>query len=128
MSSYELFALARDLRQQAMACEQTRADVDGIWRELDQVLDPPVARHGPAVWQSASADASRLRLRHSHTHLLRLRYEIEQIARRLQARAEELYADAARVEIAAEAARQEEARREEARELQLQISYFKSFY
>lgn len=119
MSSYELFSLADDLRRQAIACEQTRADVDGVWRGLDHVLDDPVARHRPAVWFSALADASRLRLRHLHTHLVRLRYEIEQVARRLQARADELYADAARVEIAAEAAL-----REEARELELQASYF----
>ncbi|MDE0614488.1 MAG: hypothetical protein OXI32_08760 [bacterium] len=119
MSSYELFSLADDLRRQAIACEQVRADVDRVWRGLDHVLDGPVARHGPDVWLSAVADASRLRLRQQHNHLLRLRYEIEQVARRLQAWADELYADAARVEMAAEAAL-----REEARELELQASYF----
>ena len=120
MSSYELFALADDLRRQANACEQVRGDVDGVWRGLDHVLDDPVARHGPEVWLSAAADASRLRLRHNHTHLARLRYEIEQVARRLQAQADELLADAVRVEIAAEAAL-----REEARELELQAGYFR---
>ena len=119
MSSYQLFSLADDLRRQAIACEQTRVDVDGVWRGLDHVLEGPVARHGPEVWLSAAADASRLRLRHNHIHLVRLRYEIEQVARRLQERADELLADAARVEIAAEAAL-----REEARELELQASYF----
>ncbi len=119
MSSYELFALASDLRRQAIACERTRVAVDGIGRGLDHVLDGPVARHVPGVWLSASADASRLRLRHNHSHLLRLRYEIENIARRLQAQAEELYADAARVEVAADAAL-----REENRELQLYKHYF----
>ena len=119
MSSYELFSLADDLRRQAIACEQTRAGVDEVWRGLDHVLDGPAARHIPAVWLSASADASRLSLRHQHTHLVRMRYEIEQVARRLQARADELHADAARIEIAAEAAL-----REEARELELQASYF----
>ena len=69
--------------------------------------------------QSAAADASRLRLHHQRSHLIRLRYEVEQVARHLQARADELYADAARVEAAAEAAL-----REEARELELQASYF----
>ena len=120
MSSYELFSLAGDLRRQAMACEQTRADVDGVWPGLDHVLDGLVATHGPAVWQSAAADASRLRLHHQRSHLIRLRYEIEQVARRLQARADELYADAARIETAAEAAL-----REEARELELQANYFR---
>ena len=119
MSSHELFAIAADLRRQAASCEGVRADVDQIWFGLGQVLDRPIAHHEPAVWLSAAADASRLRLRHQHTHLLRLRYEIEQVARRLQARADELYADAARVEQAAEAAL-----REEARELELQASYF----
>ncbi|WP_420620500.1 hypothetical protein [Candidatus Poriferisocius sp.] len=119
MSSYELFSIAADLRRQAAACEQVRTDVDQIWYGLDHVLDRPVARHVPAVWLSAVADASRLRLRHQHSHLVRLRYEIEQVARRLQARADELHADAARVERAAEAAQ-----REEARELELQASYF----
>ena len=119
MSSYELFAMADDLRRQAIACEQVRADVDRIWRSLDHVLDVPVALHGPEVWFSAVADASRLRLSHQHNHLVRLRYEIEQVARRLQARADELHADAARIEAAAEAAL-----REEARELELQASYF----
>lgn len=119
MSSYELFSLADDLRRQAIACEQTRVDVDGVWRGLDHVLDGPMARHVPGVWLSASADASRFRLRSNHFHLVRLRYEIEQVARRLQARADELYADAARVDIAAEAAL-----REEARELQVKAGYF----
>lgn len=119
MSFHELFSLAEDLRRQAIACEQVRADVDRVWQRLDHALDGPVARHGPGVWLSAAADASRLRLRHQHNNLVRLRYEIEQVARRLQARADELHADAARVEIAAEAAQ-----REEARELQLQASYF----
>ena len=119
MSSYELFSLARDLQQQAIACEQTRADVDEVWRGLDLVLDGPVARHTQAVWFSASADASRLRLRHNHSHLVRLRYEIEQVSRRLQTRADELYADAARVEIAAESAL-----REEALELEMEVVYF----
>ena len=120
MSSYELFSLAADLRRQAASCELVRADVDRIWYGLDHVLDGPVARHEPAVWVSATADASRLRLRHQHAHLVRLRYEIEQVSRRLQARADELHTDAARVEQAAEAAR-----REEARELELQASYFR---
>ena len=119
MSSYELFSLADDLRRQAASCEQTRADVDQIWYGLDHALDRPVARHEPAVWLSAAADASRLRLRHQHTHLIRLRYEIEQVARRLQARADELHDDATQVEIAAEAAL-----REEAKELGMQASYF----
>ncbi|MDE0604226.1 MAG: hypothetical protein OXI18_07465 [bacterium] len=119
MSSYELFSIAGDLRRQAAACEQVRTGVDQIWYGLDHVLDRPVARHVPAVWLSTAADASRLRLRHQHNHLVRLRYEIEQVARRLQARADELHADAARVERAAEAAQ-----REEARELELQASYF----
>lgn len=119
MSSYELFALADDLRRQAIACEQVRVDVDRVWQGLHQVLEGPVTRHRPDVWLSAVADASRIRLSHQHNHLLRLRYEIEQVARRLQARADDLYADAARVEMAAEAAL-----REEARELELQASYF----
>ena len=119
MSSYELFSIAADLRRQAASCERARAAVDQIWSELDLVLDRPVARHGPAVWLSAAADASRLRLRHQHTHLVRLHYEVKQVARRLQARADELHADAARIEQAAEAAL-----REEARELELQASYF----
>lgn len=120
MSSYELFSLAADLRRQAASCERVRADVDQIWYGLDHVLDRPVTRHEPAVWLSAAADTSRLRLRHQHAHLIRLRYEIEQVARRLQARADELFADAARIEIAAEAAL-----REEARELGVQASYFR---
>ena len=120
MSSYELFALADDLRREAIACEQTRVDVDGVWQGLDHVLDRAVAGHGPEVWQSATADASRLRLHHQRNHLVRLHYEIEQVARRLQARADELHADAARVEQAAEAAL-----REEARELGLQAGYFR---
>ena len=119
MMSYELFSLASDLRQQAAACERVRADVDLIWRGLDHVLDRPVAGHVPTVWQSAAADASRLRLHHQSAHLVRLRYQIEQVARRLQARADDLHADAARVEIAAEAAS-----REEARELEAQVIYF----
>lgn len=120
MSSYELFSLADDLRRQAIACEQVRADVDRAWRGLDHVLEGPVARHRPDVWLSTVADASRLRLRQQHNHLLRLHYEIEQVARRLQRRADELYADAARVQMAAEAAL-----REEARQLELQASYFR---
>lgn len=120
MLSNELFALADDLRWQAAACEQVRADVDWVWRGLDHVLDKAVARHGPEVWQSAVADASRLRLHHQRTHLVRLRFEVEQVARRLQARADGLHADAARVERAAEAAL-----REEARELEAQPSYFR---
>ncbi len=120
MLSYELFSLASDLRQQAASCERVRADVDLVWRGLDHVLDQPKARHVPAVWQSAAADASRLRLHHLRSHLVRMRYEIEQVARRLQARADELYADAARVEIAAQSAQ-----REEARELGMQASYFR---
>ena len=119
MSSYELFSIAAGLRHQAVSCERVRADVDQVWYGLDQTLDRPVARHEPAVWLSAAADASRLRLRRQHAHLVRLRYEIERVARRLQARADELHADAARVEQAAEAAR-----REEARELEMQASYF----
>ena len=119
MSSYELFSLADDLRQQAIACEQVRADVDGVWQGLEQVLDGLVAKHTPMVWQSATADHSRLRLRRHRSHLAQACYQIGQMARRLQARADELYADAARVEIAAEAAF-----REEARELQLQAMYF----
>ena len=119
MSSYELFALADDLRRQAAACEKVRVDVDRIWLGLDDVLDGPVARHVPAVWQSAAADASRLMLRHQQAHLIRLRWEIESVARRLQARADELYANAGRVQMAAEVAQ-----REEARELALQINYF----
>ncbi|WP_420437501.1 hypothetical protein [Candidatus Poriferisocius sp.] len=119
MMSYELFSLASDLRRQAAACERVRADVDPIWRSLDHLLDQPMAKHGPAVWQSAAAEGSRMRLHHQRTHLTRLRYEIERMARRLQARADELYADAARVELAADAAR-----RREARELGLQASYF----
>ena len=119
MPSYELFSLADDLRRQAMACEQTRADVDGVWRGLDHVLDGPVAKHAPMVWQSAAADYSRLRLRRHRSHLAQACYQIEQMAHRLQAQADELYADAARVEIAAEAAL-----REKARELRLQASYF----
>ncbi len=117
--SYELFSLAADLRRQAAACEQVRVDVDRVWVGLDHLLDKVVAAHAPAVWQSAAADASRLRLRHQHTHLVRMHYEIEQVARRLQARADELYADAARVESAAEAARAKEAQ-----ELGLQAIYF----
>lgn len=117
--SDELFSLAADLRRQAMACEQVRVDVDRIWLGLNHLLDRPVAKHGPMVWKSAAADASRLRLGHQHAHLVRLRYEIEQVARRLQARADDLYANAARVEIAAESAL-----REEARELQMQAIYF----
>lgn len=120
MFSYELFSLAEDLRRQATACEQVRVDVDRVWQGLDHVLDGPVARHGPEVWLSAAADASRLRLRHQHNHLARLHYETEQVARRLQARADELFADAARVEIAAEAAL-----REEARELEAQATFFR---
>lgn len=120
MSSYELFSIAADLRRQAASCERVRVDVDRIWYGLNHVLDGPVARHEPAVWLSATADASRLRLRHQQAHLVRLRYEIEQVARQLQARADELYADAARVEQAAEAALLEEAR-----ELELQASYFR---
>ena len=120
MISDDLFSLAGDLRQRAAACEQVRADVDLVWTGLDHVLDQAAAQHGPEVWQSAAADASRLRLHHQHAHLVRLRYEIEHVARRLQARADELYADAARVEMAAEAAL-----REEARELELQASYFR---
>ena len=112
--------MAADLRQQAAACERVRVDVDRVWSGLDRVLDGLVASHGPAVWQSAVADASRLRLFHQRSHLIRLRYEIEAVARRLQARADELSADAARVEMAAEAAQ-----REEARELELQASYFR---
>lgn len=119
MMSYELFSLASDLRQQAATCQRVRTDVDRVWHGLDHILDGPVARHVPAVWQSAAADASRLRLRYQQTYLVRLRYEIERVARRLQARADDLYADAARVQIAAEAAR-----REEARELALQATYF----
>ncbi len=119
MLSYELFSLAADLRQQAAECERVRDDVDRVWHGLDQVLAGLVARHGIAVWMSATADASRLLLRHQHTHLIRLRFEIEQVARRLQARADELIADANRVEMAAEAAR-----RDEARELGMQASYF----
>ena len=119
MMSDELFSLASDLRQRAAACERVRADVDRVWHGLDHMLDGPVAGHVPAVWQSAAADASRLRLRHQHAHLVRLRYEIERVARRLQAQADDLYADAARVQIAAEAVRQEEAR-----ELALQATYF----
>ena len=119
MMSDELFSLAADLRRQAMACEQVRMDVDRTWLGLDHLLDRPVAKHEPAVWQSAAADASRLRLGHQRNHLVRLRYEVEQVARRLQARADDLYADAARVEIAAESAL-----REQARELGLQASYF----
>lgn len=117
--SYELFSLAGDLRRQAVACQQVRSDVDPVWRGLDHVLDGPVAGHVPAVWQSAAADTSRLRLYHQRSQLVRLRYGIEQVARRLQARADELFADASRVEQAAEAAQ-----REEARELELQASYF----
>ncbi|WP_419926106.1 hypothetical protein [Candidatus Poriferisocius sp.] len=117
--SYELFSLASDLRQQAVACERVRGDVDRIWYGLDNLLDGPVARHVPLLWKSAAADASRLRLHNRRTHLARLRYEIENTANRLQARADELHADAARVEHAAEAAR-----REEARELALQATYF----
>ena len=120
MSSYELFALADDLRRQAAACEKVRADVDQVWLGLDDLLDGPVARHGPAVWQSAAADASRLMLRHQQAHLVRLRWEIESVARRLQARADELYADAGQVQMAAEAAQ-----RAEARELALQDTYFR---
>jgi hypothetical protein len=120
VSSYELFSIAADLRRQAAACEQVRTDVDQICYGLDRVLDRPLARHEPAVWLSATADASRLRLRHQHTHLVRLRYEIEHMARRLQARADELFTDAARVEAAAEAARHQEAR-----ELEMQASYFR---
>ena len=120
MTSGELFSLAAELRQQAVSCQLVRSDVDVIWRGLDGVLDRAVDGHGPEVWRSATADASRLRLRHQHTHLVRLRYEIGQVARRLQARADELHADAARVEQAAEAAL-----REEARELELQASYFR---
>ena len=120
MMSYELFSLAADLHQRAAACEQVRIDVDRIGFGLDHLLDGPLSRHAPEVWLSAAADASRLRLRQQHTHLARLRYEIEHIARRLQARADELFADAARVEAAAEAARQQEAR-----ELEMQASYFR---
>ena len=119
MISDELFSLASDLRRQAVDCERVRADVDLVWRGLDHVLDGPVAGHVPAVWTSAAADAGRLRVRHQHSHLVRLRYETERVARRLQARADELYADAARVEAAAEAVL-----REEARELALQVHYF----
>ena len=119
MSSYELFSLAADLRQQATACERVRVNVDRVWYGLDHMVDGLVANHAAAVWQSAAADASRLRLRQQRTHLVRLRHEIEQVARRLQAQADELFADAARVEMAAEAAR-----REEARELELQAIHF----
>ena len=117
--SYELFSLAADLRRQAVACERVRVDVDRVWTGLDQMLDALVASHAPAVWLSAAADASRLKLYHQRSHLIRLRYEIEQVARRLQARADDLYADAARVERAAEAAL-----RAEARELEMQATYF----
>ncbi len=95
-------------------------DVDAIWRGLDLLLEGPVARHQPAVWQSEAADASRLRLRHQHTHLIRLRHEVEQVARRLQARADQLFADAAQVEMAAEAALLQEGR-----ELATQAAYFR---
>ena len=115
----ELFSLAGDLRRQAVDCERVRADIDLVWRGLDHVLDGLIAGHVPAVWTSAAADASRLLLRHQQTHLVRLRYEIEQVARRLQAKADGLHADATRVETAAEAAL-----REEARELALQVHYF----
>ena len=113
MISDELFSFAGDLKSQAVECERTRAYVDRVWRGLDHVLDGPVAEHLPALWQSAAADASRLRLRHQHNQLILLRYEIEQVARRLQARADDLYANAARVEQAAQAARREEARERE---------------
>ena len=119
MLSYELFSLAADLRHQAVECERVRDAVDLVWHGLDQVLAGPVARHGAAIWMSAAADASRLLLRQQHSHLIRLRFEIEQVARRLQAHADELYADAARVEMAAGAARQEEAQ-----ELTTQSRYF----
>lgn len=108
MSSYELFSLAAGLRQQATACERVRVDVDRVWSGLDHLLDRLVASHEPAVWQSATADDSRLRLHHQRSHLIRLRYTIEQIARRLQARADELHTDAGQVESAAEMAREQE--------------------
>ncbi|WP_419919753.1 hypothetical protein [Candidatus Poriferisocius sp.] len=120
MTSHELFALADDLQRQALICDRLRAEVDPIWFGLDEVLNRPVDGHAPAVWQSATADASRLRLRHQRSHLVRLRYEIQQVARRLADRAESLYGDAVRARTAAEYAL-----REEARELELQMHYFR---
>ncbi len=120
MTSYELFSLASDLRQQAAACEQVRIEVDLIWPDLEFMLDGALARHGPQTWQSGAADASRLRLHHQRAHLVRLRYQIEHVARRLQDRADELYSDASLVEMAAEAAR-----RAEIEEFGVYINYIK---
>ncbi len=119
MISDDLFALADDLRRQAVACDRLRAEVEPIGLGLDDVLDGPVAAHAPTVWQSAAADAGRLRLRHQRIHLVRMRYEIHQVVRRLADRAEGLYADAARTRTAAE-----HILREEIRGRELEIQYF----
>ncbi|MCY4258575.1 MAG: hypothetical protein OXE04_09920 [bacterium] len=101
MLPQELLSLAQDLRQQASACQLAAVAVERVSRGLDDVLDHPIALHKPHVWQSAAADASRLRLHQRRSHLIRLHYDIQSIANRLYTRADELYADAYRVEIAA---------------------------
>ncbi|MYC57153.1 MAG: hypothetical protein F4X48_00980 [Acidimicrobiia bacterium] len=101
MSSQELFSLAQDLRQQALACEQTAMEVERVYAGLDNLLAQPLALHNRNVWQSTAADASRLRLHHRRSHLIRLHYDIQHIANRLHARATALHADAQRVATAA---------------------------
>ena len=120
MTSDDLFARAEELKRQAAACEGVRAEVDAIWLGLDDVLDPVFAHHVPDVWQSMAADASRFRLHQQRSHLALARYDIQEIAGRLQARADELAADAFWVGMAAEAAR-----RREAEELALSEVYFR---
>lgn len=95
---------AAALRAEAARKDDLAGRFDGETRRLPDLLQPVAARMGPDVWRGPAADAFTMALHRWRAALDREAESLHAVARRLRLRAEELRAEARRVEEAEAAA------------------------
>ena len=95
---------AAALRAEAARCDDLARQLDGEARLLPDLLDPVAARMGPHVWRGPAAEAFTTALVRWRATLDREGAALHAVAGRLRARAEELRAQARRMEEAEAAA------------------------
>lgn len=92
------------LRAQAAAKDELAGRFDAEARTLPALLDPVAARMGPDVWRGPAADRFTATLHRWRASLDREAESLHAVARRLRLRADELRAEAQRIEEAEAAA------------------------